>query len=427
MKRSLIFIFLIALVQIVAAQDINYTRKLIDTLASGSMHGRGYAFNGDNIAAEFIENEFKSMNLKPFGNDFRQYYTLPMNVLDGNVGLSFHGNNLIPGKDFVVWAASPDVKGEFEVVQVKITKAKKLRNLYKLQGHAGNKVIVIDKTGVTDKKVLNALDSLRYYNFLHAKGLIFVSDKKPMWSVMIGFKPRGWAVYDVKNTDILKAKKVTVEVESTFVENYRTSNVAAFVKGKVQPDTFLIVTAHYDHLGQMGDDAIFPGANDNASGTSMVLDLAKHFSQYENRPDYSIAFVLFSGEEAGLKGSNYFADHFPVSYYSVKSLVNLDMVGTGSDGVTVVNGTIFTDIFNRFDSINKVQNYVKEVKARGESCNSDHCPFSKKGIPSVFIYSMGKEFTEYHNVDDVSYRLPLTDYEDIFRLVHDFLISCSPK
>lgn len=427
MKNVFLLIFLLLMTGYAGAQDINYARKLIDTLASASMHGRGYAYNGDNIAAEFIENEFRSMNLKPFCADYRQYYNMPMNVLDGNVTLSFDGIKLTPGKDFVVWAASPDVNGEYDVLHVKISKAKKLRNLYNLQGKAGNKVIVIDKTGVTDKKVLNALDSLKYYNFLHAKGLIFVSDKKPMWSVMIGFKPRGWAVFDVNNTDILKAGKISINVESTFNENYRTSNVAAYVKGKKQPDTFLIVTAHYDHLGQMGDEAIFPGANDNASGTSMVLDLAKHFSQYENQPDYSIAFILFSGEEAGLKGSNYMADHFPVSFYSVKSLVNLDMVGTGSDGVTVVNGTIFTDLFNRFDSINKVHNYVKEVKARGESCNSDHCPFSKKGIPSVFIYSMGKEFTEYHNVDDVSYRIPLTDYEDIFRLVHDFLMTYTPN
>lgn len=427
MKNVFLFILLIFISGYTGAQDINYARKLIDTLASDSMHGRGYAFNGDNIAAEFIENEFKSMNLKPFCADYRQYYNMPMNVLDGKAELAYDNKKLIAGKDFVVWAASPDINGQYEVVHVKIKKEKKLNNLFKLQGQVNNKIVVIDKTGITDKKVLNALDSLKYYNFLKAKGLIFVSDKKPMWSVMIGFKPRGWAVIDVNNTDILKAEKISLNIESTFNENYRTSNVAAYVKGKKQPDTFLIVTAHYDHLGQMGDEAIFPGANDNASGTSMVLDLAKHFSQYENRPDYSIAFILFSGEEAGLKGSNYMADHFPVSYYSVKSLVNLDMVGTGSDGVTVVNGTIFNDIFNRFDSINKLHNYVKEVKARGESCNSDHCPFSKKGIPSVFIYSMGKEFTEYHNVDDVSYRIPLTDYEDIFRLVHDFLMTYTPN
>lgn len=427
MKRNLISIFLITLAQILVAQDINYARKLIDTLASASMHGRGYAFGGDDIAAAFIENEFKSMNLKPPGNDFRQYYTMPMNMLDGKAELSFDGKQLVAGKDFLVWAATPDIKGEYEPVHIRISKAGKIKKLYKLRGKVNDKLVVIDKTGVTDKKVLKVLDSLRYTNFLKAKALVFVSDRRPAWSVMIGFRPRNWAVFDVSSQEITGAKKIKTDIESTFAENYKTSNVAAFVKGKIQPDTFLIVTAHYDHLGRMGNEAIFPGANDNASGTAMVLDLAKHFSQYENQPEYSIAFILFSGEEAGLKGSYYFADNSPIPLYSVKSLVNLDMVGTGSDGITVVNGTIFTDIFNRFDSINKAANYVKTVKARGESCNSDHCPFSKKGVPSVFIYSMGKEFTEYHNVDDVSYRLPLTDYEDIFRLVHDFLVSYSPN
>ena len=134
MKNVFLFILLIFIASYTGAQDINYARKLIDTLASSSMHGRGYAFNGDNIAAEFIENEFKSMNLKPFYADYRQYYNMPMNVLGGKAELAYDNKKLIAGKDFVVWAASPDVNGEYDVLHVKITKAKKLRNLYNLQG-----------------------------------------------------------------------------------------------------------------------------------------------------------------------------------------------------------------------------------------------------------------------------------------------------
>ncbi len=78
----------------------------------------------------------------------------------------------------------------------------------------------------------------------------------------------------------------------------------ATIKGTAIPDSFLVFSAHYDHLGQMGKDIYFPGANDNASGTSMLLNLAKYYSQ--NRPKYSVLFIAFGGEEAGLIGSEYY-------------------------------------------------------------------------------------------------------------------------
>jgi Zn-dependent M28 family amino/carboxypeptidase len=153
----------------------------------------------------------------------------------------------------------------------------------------------------------------------------------------------------------------------------------------------------------------------------MMMDLASYFSNPQNQPDYSIVFIALCGEEAGLLGSTYCADNPPFSLQKVKFLINLDMVGTGSEGITVVNATIFKDAFSTLQKINTEKNYVTKVNAREESCNSDHCPFYKKGVPSVFIYSLGKEYLEYHNVNDQASKLPLTDYEDIFRLMRDFI------
>ncbi len=132
---------------------------------------------------------------------------------------------------------------------------------------------------------------------------------------------------------------------------------------------------------------------------------------------------MLSGEEAGLLGAKYCAAHPPFGLKKVKFLVNIDMVGTGSEGITVVNATKFKDAYDRMVKINAGNEYILTVKERGESCNSDHCPFYEKGVPAVFIYSLGKEFTEYHNPDDQSSKLPLSEYNDIFRLMRDFMDS----
>jgi Zn-dependent M28 family amino/carboxypeptidase len=97
------------------------------------------------------------------------------------------------------------------------------------------------------------------------------------------------------------------------------------------------------------------------------------------------------------------------------------MVGTGSEGITIVNGTVYPKAFALLDSINTSNNYLLNVTPRGESCNSDHCPFYQKGVPSVFIYSRGKEYQEYHNIYDLPQNLPFTEYVDIFSLLRDFI------
>jgi aminopeptidase YwaD len=170
----------------------------------------------------------------------------------------------------------------------------------------------------------------------------------------------------------------------------------------------------------MGRKVYFPGANENASGTAMVMDLARHYSLPENRPAYSMVFMAFSGEEAGLLGSTYNAEHplFPLA--KIAFLVNLDMVGTGDEGITVVNATAFQSDFDDLETINDEKDYLPDVAPRGESCNSDHCPFYKKGVPSFFIYTRSKIYNEYHSVKDRAEDLPLNGYNGLFRLLVDF-------
>ncbi len=424
------FLILLLLVSSLSwSQNIDFARKLIDTLASPAFDGRGYVNNGDTKAAMFLSETFKEIGLEKFGESFLQQYTFPMNSLNGKVEAFANNIKLKAGSDFQVWSASPNFKGEYKVKYLtkEILSSTKKFKKFCSQDYS-NSFILVDKKGIDDKRALSIIDSLKYYNFLKAKGIINVSSSKLVWSVMSGSRVRSYPLVDIK-TELLstKIKRFALEVESDFNPKHTAYNIFGYVKGSIEPDSFLIFTAHYDHLGRMGNDVYYPGANDNASGTAMVTDFARHYAQPLNAPAYSMVFILLSGEEAGLHGAEYCAANPPVNLKKVKFLINLDMVGTGSEGITMVNGSILKNYYDKMVKLNADNEYIMTVKARGESCNSDHCPFYKKGVPAVFIYSMGKEFGEYHNPDDQSGHLPLSEYNDIFRLLRDFMNGMKSK
>jgi Zn-dependent M28 family amino/carboxypeptidase len=260
-------------------------------------------------------------------------------------------------------------------------------------------------------------------NFLGAGGYLLINNENKLgWSVWPGEVQKSFPVVEVREDALpRKPKNLALTIEAEYNQNMEVKNVLGFIPGTTAADTFLVFTAHYDHLGRMGSETYFPGANDNASGIAMMLDLARYFSKSANQQKYSIAFIALAGEELGLKGSTYFVENpfFPLE--NIRFLINLDMVGTGSEGITVVNGAIYPEAFALLDSINGANNYLVKVASRGESCNSDHCPFYQKGVPSIFIYSRGMEYLEYHNIYDLPQNLPFTEYDDIFRLLRDFI------
>ena len=101
-------------------------------------------------------------------------------------------------------------------------------------------------------------------------------------------------------------------------------------------------------------------------------------------------------------------------------MINLDLLGTGDEGIMVVNGALLEKEFNRLHAINDTQRLVYGVNKRGKAANSDHYWFSEKGVPAFFIYTLGG-VTAYHDVRDISATLPLTDYTDVCRLILQFI------
>lgn len=413
MKKHLTILISLFIAFAASAQDIDYAHNMLNELASTKYHGRGYVKNGDGKAAKFIAKQFKKDGLNSFNGSYFQKYSFPMNTFPGNLSVSIDDIGLVPGKDYVVSLSAHSSNNEFEV-----------HNICSFGSNPDSLIMVMDSIGGNGMYFINEKNTRKIYGKTvpGVEAIAVLTEKTPYWHVSNGGKVENTVWLKIKSGKVPdNAEKIKLEFKNKFIENHQTQNVVAWVKGSKRPDKYFVFTAHYDHLGMMGNRTYYPGANDNASGTSMVLDLARHYSLPENRPEHSIVFIAFSGEEAGLKGSRHFVENplFPLE--DVELVVNLDMVGTGSAGITVVNGKIFDGLMQKMQSINNKNQFLKEIKSRGETCNSDHCPFFQKGVKSIFIYTRGNEHTEYHTVDDKPDNFPFTAYNGLFGLLTELV------
>jgi len=375
MKLKLLLL-LSLITQFAAAQDIAFAHKMIDTLASPYFWGRGYTKNGNAKAAEFLTEQFKSYGLTPMdGKSFMQPFTYNINTYPGKMDVAINGVQLMPGRDFIVRPDSRGVKGEGNLMQKDST-------------------VFIDR----DNRVMVVLED------------------KLTWSAEQ--KAVDYTVIEVdKKLQKTRPETIKLDIESKLVNDFKTGNICGVVKGTAKPDSVIVFTAHYDHLGGMGADTYFPGANDNASGVTQVLTMARYYAAHPQ--PYTIAFILFSGEEPGLVGSKYFTEHPLIPLKNIRFLINLDLEGTGIDGITVVNATAYPKEFSLLKQVNEQAHYLVKVNSRGKAANSDHYFFSEKGVPAFFMYTLGG-IKAYHDIYDVSATLPLTVYENMFKLLIRF-------
>lgn len=423
MVNRLLFAWLVVLISCIvcAAQQVEYAREVIEKLSSQAMKGRGYVDNGDATAASFLAEEFEKAGLKKYGKSYYQKFFTPVNSFPGRMSVAINGQQLNPGEDFLIDPGSPGISGTFDVEMLIAEELLKDGWLQKIE-RASSKFIVIDaydksKFDAEEQQKLNEIIAfLKYARQNPAKGVLIFSNDKLTWSgsTEMFFKP----VFTIRKKSVsLPVATIKIDVENKFVKKYETQNVIGYIEGTVK-DSLLVFTAHYDHLGMMGAETIFPGANDNASGVSMLLNLAKYYSK--NTPRYTVVFIAFAAEEIGLLGSNYFTSNPTFPLGKIKFLINFDLAGTGDDGIQVVNGKLYQSKFDALSRINKDDSLLKQVKIRGEACNSDHCMFHSKGVPCFYIYTLGG-IQAYHDIYDTAETLPLTDYQDYFLLITKFI------
>jgi aminopeptidase YwaD len=423
-KQAIFFVLLLfikfSFVLCLNSQNLELTKKRINDLASPDMHGRGYINNGAEIAAEYIRQELETAGAIPFGDSYFQNFSYSVNSFPEKVSLKVNGKKLKPGEEFMIGPASPDVKQKYNIFK---PDSLMLNDTLLFLSHVfqnpelKNNLLVIDFEKVSDSNIRWFYVILTEINYLGFAGFVELLPDELMWSVRTW--QAKWPLIKIrKNAFPDNAKSIRINNKSEFIKDFQAKNIIAYTPGNT--DEFIVFVAHYDHLGRMGRKTFFPGAQDNASGTAMVLDFADYYSI--KTPDYSIAYLLFFGEEAGLQGSKYYINNPIFDTVLIKLVINLDMVGTGDDGITIVNGAAegYEDIFKLFSEINNEKKLLSAVNARGETANSDHYPFHKNNIKAIFIYSQG-EGTFYHSVKDKPETLSYTGYNSIFKLISTFI------
>lgn len=425
MKRISVVLFLTVLVFSLYAQDSLQARQYIRDLTAPAMHGRGYAYNGDSIAAEYLRQQFKTLGLEPFADNYYHHYDFDVYAMEGPVSASLNGRELKAWDEFSIAPMSHSANETFTLLAIPAKTLLDKEALGKFYGkHAkviANSLLYVDLANCKDKEA-----ALRNYGMmmrfsvnngrLPFKGIVAGVENIPVWSFNFAHEPCDYVVAYVK-ADLMTKKKARLSLSYTNeIKNHKTQNVCAMVRGVGAPDSLVIVGGHYDHLGQMGDVVMFPGAHDNASGTATVLDLARYFKNHP--PYYTMLFVLFSGEEAGLLGSLAFVKDSLFDFSKVKMMLNIDLMGGGDDGFTVVNSDADNtkDFFQSMVDMNEREHLVKEVKPRKNANISDHAPFILKGMPAVFVYTMGGKTGGYHQPDDTNENCSLSAYENIVKI-----------
>jgi hypothetical protein len=423
MNHILLILVLSSLSVIIQAQNIDYAREIVNTLASDSLKGRGYVENGDKLAADFIRSEFKRLGLNSYSGNYYQTFETPVNTFPGSVSLTINGNQLEAGIDFLVDPGSASLEGTFDVIS--LTSDELLDNgkfVNKLRVSSGNFILVqpYDASKYSKEeieRINGVINFLKYHPQNPSKGTIILTEDKLTWA---GSTRKNSKPTLIIHTDAI-SKPITslrLDLESVFIEKYETQNVIGYLEGD-STDSTIVFMAHYDHLGKLGNNATFNGANDNASGIAMLLSLASYYS--ENKPTYNIAFIAFGAEELGLIGSKYFTENPVFDLSTIKFFLNFDLAGTGDEGIQVVNGSVYKTNFDSLSAINERTDLLPQVKIRGAACNSDHCMFDQLEIPGFYIYTLGG-IKAYHDIYDRPETLPLTEFQDYFKLIVEFVL-----
>ncbi len=413
MKRIIIILLALAGMQL-QAQDLPYFKKVVKELSSAKFQGRGYARDGANKAGKYLAKEFEKagaeVTLQPF--------TININTFCGKADMWADSRKLRTGVDFSMREYSPGVHGEFPVYHVDTLNFDGDRLLAELAKPENAGCLVCCDFWFTYKH-RKVFSKLQKAGECANAGLLYT------WEVPIKFfKAYGEKVVDkpivwVTPEAIEGVKSVKLDVDNKFLSDYGLFNVIAKVEGR-KHDACYVFTAHYDHLGNLGKKVYYPGANDNASGTAAIVTLAKHYAQHQ--PEYDMYFVAFSGEDANLRGSTFFAEHPIVPLQQIRYLFNIDMIGDDNPGLYCELSDAGMPQFAEFEAINAEQHLFEKLN-RGElAANSDHYPFAVRGVPCIFLENKeGSAFPHYHTPADNMSTVRFDSYEPLFRLVCGFI------
>jgi len=475
-KINLFFYALAILVNIVSCHSEKQNPEItaeelykhIEFLASDSLKGRYPGTAEDKVAATYIAQEFKKAGLQTLFNEGLQEFEIQSKIkLGENNWLKVNDEIFVVGEDFapISFSASQQLNSGvvFAGYGFDIKQNNKEWNDYQNIDVSGKWAIILRG----EPEIENGGINFSEYNSLRSKailakdkgaaGVIFVSGKyfdesdalssldNPEGKINIPviqvkrniadklFMQINKTIESIEN-QVKESKKAlnfvipaTIDCQTDIVsESNQTYNVVSQLL--INPDfEYIVIGAHYDHLGFGGAGtgsrnpntyAIHYGADDNASGTSALIEIAEKLNSKHDSLKNNFLFVAFGAEEMGLIGSKHFVNNLPVNDTLIKAMINVDMVGRMRSERNLQIGGIGTSAEGKalIESIN--QKYKLKLGLSPEGYGpSDHSSFYAKNIP-VFFFSTGAHI-DYHTPGDSLGSINIAGMEEASRFVYD--------
>jgi Peptidase family M28/PA domain len=441
----------------ITAEDM---KKHLYIIASKEMEGRDTPSPGLEKAANYIEQHFLSLGLLPGNKDsYRQYYPLYKDSAK-SAALVINGQAFQAFADFQAISNNYNAEMRFsETVFAGYGIVDDTRDDYKNTDVTGKLVLILDGTPADYKAPAATRGQIPPGSM---PGKINTAAKKGAAAVLVVYSnfPRrapvttsNWSTRgaypakqqpftfnispaiaeklmgeDGKNIlDKTKAASLTVktykaEVELGYAKETKktmVSNVLGLIEGTDLKEEYVVITAHYDHVGKRGDSIIYYGADDDGSGTTGILELAEAFAKAKaagKGPRRSILFMTVSGEEKGLWGSAYYANNpvFPLEKTTVD--LNIDMIGRigteylkhkdsvnyvyiiGDDKLSSDLAPITDQVNNTYIKMNLDRKYNDINDPNRFYFRSDHYNFADKGVPIIFYFN--GTHADYHRPTD---------------------------
>lgn len=460
--------------------SVDSLKKHVAYLASPGLKGRKAGSEGDSLAAKYIRESFLGSGLKPLTSNGLQYFSLVTDVKAGTSNsLKINNISYTAGKDFQPFSFSTsdslsarvifagfgitgesdslkwddykglDIKGNWVLVlrgdpepdnpssafiPMASDRAKALAA--KDKGAAGILLVTPSSIDRSDKPI-----DITFDKSVSDAGLPVISVTRKLASQLLNLPATS---IDSIEKVMLSGKKPVVFSTNTILtaktdiirEKAVSRNVVFILKGTdpVLSNEYVLVGAHYDHLGMGGEgsgsrvpdeSAIHYGADDNASGVASLLELARYFSANKSLASRSIIFVAFGAEEMGIIGARYFTEHSPVPVKSIKAMINMDMVGRLVEGNSVINisGTGTSNVTDSLINIYE-KNRIFTIKRVPDGYGpSDHAAFYTAGVPVSFITTGAHG--DYHTPQDSPDKLNYNGQLQITMFTADLLSGFS--
>ena len=440
-----ITILLVLLAQTTVAQKLKKKDKVVFTnlqkhisfLADDKLEGRRTGTNGEKLAYEYISSEFTKAGLTAKGEN--NTYLQAFEVNEGKevnkpTHLIIDGNDLQLGKDYFPFVFSPNKSVEAATAIAlpergtlhfwnlnEVLEENKNNPHFDIQDALKTKVSSATEKGATGLIVYNTSTINDDFKF-EAKA------KTETTTIPVVYVQKNIANKFFKDETITHDIKIKIDIGNKVRTGH---NVIGYIdNGAVNT---IIIGAHYDHLG-FGEDhnslftgttpAIHNGADDNASGTSAMIEVSK-LIKAANLKKYNYLFIAFSGEELGLYGSKYFTEHSTINLSTANYMINLDMVGRLNDSTRGLNIGGYGTSPTWGEMLNAKDNYFAIKFDSSGTGPSDHTSFYRKDIPVLFFFT--GVHSDYHKPSDDADKINYTGQLKVVNYIYDIVVATNKK